>query len=201
MADEYSDALSALRGFAKSKLSSSVVFSAGYNPKLYSYIEQFPEFFPDLDGSLRKRVILKVSDYRSALVQGKILAKKGIWVSEFRVESGLNCGGHAFATEGLLMGPILDEFCKNRSVLAEELYELCRKALEAKGKTSFLAMPYQALSAQGGVGTASEHSFLLHQYGLDSIGWGSPFLLVPEATNVDEGTLKDLANAKKEDFT
>ena len=200
MADEYSDALSALRGFAKSKLSSSVVFSAGYNPKLYSYIEQFPEFFPDSDGSLSKRVILKVSDYRSALVQGKILAKKGIWVSEFRVESGLNCGGHAFATEGLLMGPILDEFCKNRSVLAEELYELCRKALEAKGKTSFLAMPYQALSAQGGVGTASEHSFLLHQYGLDSIGWGSPFLLVPEATNVDEGTLKDLANAKKEDF-
>ena len=50
--DEYSDALSALRGFAKSDLSSSVVFSAGYNPKLYSYTEQFSDFFPDENGYL-----------------------------------------------------------------------------------------------------------------------------------------------------
>jgi hypothetical protein len=56
------------------------------------------------------------------------------------------------------------------------------------------------LSAQGGVGTAGEHAFLLDHFGLDSIGWGSPFLLVPEATNVDEQTLRDLAQAEKEDY-
>lgn len=50
-----------------------------------------------------KKVVIKVSDYRSALIQGKYLAKKGIWVSEFRIESGLNCGGHAFATDGYLL--------------------------------------------------------------------------------------------------
>jgi hypothetical protein len=200
MPDEYSDALSALRGFANSKLSSSVVFSAGYNPRLYSYVEQFADFFPSADGSLRKRIILKVSDYRSALVQGKILAKKGIWISEFRIESGLNCGGHAFATDGLLMGPILEEFRGNRAALAEELLVLCNSALLSKDRTPFIQQPVQALSAQGGIGTAEEHRFLLEHFGLDSIGWGSPFLLVPEATNVDEGTLQELARAKKEDY-
>lgn len=103
MPDEFSDALSALRGYALSDLESSIIFSAGYNPRLYSYIEHFEDFYPDND-VLKKKIILKVSDYRSALVQGKILAKKGLWVSDFRIESGLNCGGHAFATDGLLLG-------------------------------------------------------------------------------------------------
>ena len=44
-----------------------------------------------------------MSDFRSALIQGKFLAKKGLEVAEFRIESGLNCGGHAFATDGHLM--------------------------------------------------------------------------------------------------
>src|SRR5690554_6742363 len=41
---EYNDAHAALRGYAKSNLSSSVIFSAGMNPRLYSYIEQFDDF-------------------------------------------------------------------------------------------------------------------------------------------------------------
>jgi hypothetical protein len=111
---EFSDALSALRGFAMSKLSGAVIFSAGMNPALYAYAEQFDDFFPNSLGQIKKRIILKVSDYRSALIQGKFLAKKGLWVSEFRIESGLNCGGHAFATDGFLIGPILEEFKTNR---------------------------------------------------------------------------------------
>ena len=107
---EFNDAHASLRGFAESSLSSSVVLSAGMNPRLYSYFEKFPDFFPGTDGELTKKIILKVSDFRSALIQGKFLAKKGLWVSEFRIESGLNCGGHAFATDGYLMGPILEEF-------------------------------------------------------------------------------------------
>ena len=48
------------------------------------------------------------------MIQGNYLAKKGLWVSEYRIESGLNCGGHAFATDGFLLGHILEEF-KNKT--------------------------------------------------------------------------------------
>jgi len=111
---EYNDALAALKGFSDSNLNSSIIFSAGLNPKLFSYLETFPDFYPDDKGNLNKKIILKVSDYRSASIQGKFLAKKGLWVSEFRIESGLNCGGHAFPTQGFLLGPILEEFKTNR---------------------------------------------------------------------------------------
>jgi len=50
------------------------------------------------------------------------------------------------------------------------------------------------------VGTAEEHSFLLDHYHLDAVGWGSPFLLVPEATAVDVNTRELLKNAKEDDF-
>jgi hypothetical protein len=96
---EFNDAHAALRGFAESNLESSIVLSAGMNPRLYAYLENFDDFYPDQNGYLKKKIVLKVSDYRSAIIQGKFLAKKGIWVSEYRVESGLNCGGHAFATD------------------------------------------------------------------------------------------------------
>jgi len=103
----FNDAHAALRGFANSNLHSSIVLSAGMNPRLYSYFEQLDCFFPNEHGKLDKKVILKISDYRSALIQGKFLAKKGIWISEYRLESGLNCGGHAFGNEASLMGLIL----------------------------------------------------------------------------------------------
>lgn len=197
---EYSDALSALKGFATSTLNASVVFSAGMNPKLYSYCEQFEDFFPDENEKLKKRITLKVSDYRSAIIQGKFLAKKGLWVSEFRIESGLNCGGHAFATDGLLMGPILEEFKEKKEQLSEELFTLCNHALISKGKSFFNTIPATKLTVQGGVGTFEEHRFLLGYYNLDSVGWGSPFLLVPEATNLDQETLTQLSVAKKDDY-
>lgn len=197
---EYADAMSALRGFANSSLSSSVVMSAGYNPRLYNYFERFGDFFPDASGELKKRVILKVSDYRSALVQGKILAKKGIWVSEFRIESGLNCGGHAFATDGYLLGPILQEFRDKRMELTQELWQICDAANEARGGNSFPSRPIQRITVQGGIGTAGEDEFLRSYYQLDGTGWGSPFLLVPGVTNVDPQTLEQLACAVPEDY-
>ncbi|SHN25576.1 hypothetical protein SAMN04488057_11438 [Cyclobacterium lianum] len=196
----FSDALSALRGFAKSKLEGGVVFSAGMNPALYSYMEEFDAFFPDSNGHIRKPVILKVSDFRSALIQGKFLAKKGIWVSEFRVESGLNCGGHAFATDGLLAGPILDTFKENRKELSEELFLICQEALERKGTHLLPQGIHPRVTYQGGIGNACENSFLMDYYQLDGTGWGSPFLMVPEASSVDEDTLQRLLKAKKSDF-
>ena len=68
-----------------------------------------PGVLPGRPGAHRQGIILKVSDFRSALVQGRFLAKKGIEIKELRIESGLNCGGHLFATDGELLGPILDE--------------------------------------------------------------------------------------------
>ncbi|HMR81515.1 MAG TPA: hypothetical protein PKE30_00175 [Niabella sp.] len=196
----YNDAHASLRGFANSTLDSSVVLSAGMNPRLYSYFENFSDFYPDENFHLKKKIILKVSDYRSAFIQGNFLAKKGLWVSEYRIESGLNCGGHAFATEGLLMGPILKEFREKKNELVSSAHGLMVTAL----KTKNLPVPSQPLSlkitAQGGVGTAEEHAFLLEHYQLDSVGWGSPFLLVPEATTVDEETRQLLCKAKEDSF-
>lgn len=197
---EFNDAHAALRGFAQSNLNSSVVLSAGMNPRLYAYMEQFDDFFPGTDGVLKKRIILKVSDYRSALIQGKFLAKKGLWVSEYRIESGLNCGGHAFATEGFLMGPVLEEFKLKRQELTEQVWAILSAALIANNKP----LPEQRLSlritAQGGVGTSEEHDFLRAHYQVDSVGWGTPFLLVPEVTSVDKDTREQLKNAKEKDL-
>ncbi|MFD2585136.1 hypothetical protein ACFSR6_21745 [Pedobacter vanadiisoli] len=197
--DEDSDALAALRGFAKSRLTSSVVLSAGMNPRLYSYLEHFEDFFPGENNLPKKRIILKVSDFRSAFIQAKFLAKKGLWVAEFRIESGLNCGGHAFATSGHLMGPILEEFKQMKIQMKEELFVLYTKGLQKKGINRVPLME-QRISVQGGIGTAAENEFLLEHYQLDSTGWGSPFLLVPEVTNVDDDTLGELANAGEDSF-
>ena len=197
---EFNDAHASLRGFANSNLESSVVLSAGMNPRLYSYFENFKDFYPDTQYRLKKKIILKVSDFRSAIIQGKFLAKKGLWVSEYRIESGLNCGGHAFATEGYLLGPILEEFKTKKSELIEDTHTVFIKALADKE----MPLPEKPLeikiTVQGGVGTSEEHEFLIHKYHVDSVGWGSPFLLVPEATSVDHETRKLLAQAKEADL-
>jgi hypothetical protein len=195
-----SDAVAALRGFARSELGSSVVLSAGFNPRLYSYMERCPEFLPGPDGASPKSVILKVSDYRSASIQGKILAKKGIWISEYRIESGLNCGGHAFATEGMLLGPILQEFKEKRVALTSELHALYCAALQEKGRSVPAEPRPVRITVQGGIGTTAEDEFLREFFEMDGTGWGSPFLLVPEATNVDEQTRVKLATSGSEDF-
>lgn len=196
----FNDAHAALRGFANSTLESSVVLSAGMNPRLYSYFENFTAFFPDMNNRLKKKITLKVSDFRSAMIQGNFLAKKGLWVSEYRIESGLNCGGHAFATDGYLLGPILEEFKQKKEQLIQSAHDLMVKALRQKE----MHVPDQPLdlkiTVQGGVGTAEEHDFLLKYYNVDSVGWGSPFLLVPEATSVDKATRELLAKAKEEDL-
>ena len=197
---EFNDAHAALRGFANSKLKSSVVLSAGMNPRLYAYMSQFEDFYPNEDGHFNKKIILKVSDYRSAMIQGKFLAKKGLWVSEYRIESGLNCGGHAFATDGNLLGPVLAEFKEKREELRLSIQQLLEQEL-INQKRAVSKKPLELkISAQGGVGTEEEHRFLMGHYNLDSIGWGTPFLLVPEATTVDDKTLNQLVEAKEEDL-
>ena len=199
VAAEFGIAQSALRGFANSDLNSSVVFSAGLNPGLYTYTSTFDDFSPDAKGSFKKRITLKVSDFRSALTQGKFLAKKGLWISEFRVESGINCGGHAFVQNTSLLGPVLDEFQKRRQELFETLSSFYHKGLQKKG------MVYNGpdldfrLTVQGGLGDNDDHSWLMEYHGVDATGWGSPFLLVPEAVNIDDVHARKLAEAQEGD--
>ena len=197
---ESSDAVAALRGFVRSDLNSSVVLSAGLNQRLFNYMERCPEFLPRPDGTSPKKVILKVSDYRSASIQGRILAKKGVWVSEYRIESGLNCGGHAFATDGEMLGPILQEFKDKRAALLSETHTHYSSALQAKGHQAPSDPRPLRITVQGGIGTAAEDEFLREYYHMDGTGWGSPFLLVPEATNVDPWTRAKLAAAGEKDF-
>ncbi|MCG8582981.1 MAG: hypothetical protein MI866_23890 [Bacteroidales bacterium] len=197
---EYNDAHAALRGFANSQLNSSLVLSAGMSPRLYSYLEKFKDFFPDINGELKKKIILKVSDFRSALVQGKMLAAKGLWVSEYRIESGVNCGGHAFPTNGVLFGPILDEFRKNRDKLLDTCKGVYETALAKKEIAAPTEVPSIKVTAQGGVGTNEEHNFLMDHYQMDGVGWGTPFMLVPEAVSIDTKTLDLLKNAKEKDL-
>jgi len=163
-------------------------------------MSQFNAFYPNEYGQFNKKIILKVSDYRSAMIQGKFLAKKGLWVSEYRIESGLNCGGHAFATDGYLLGPVLAEFKEKRKELGSSILDILNQELINQGRTVSQNPLTIKISAQGGVGTEEEHEFLLNHYQLDSIGWGTPFLLVPEATTVDEKTLNQLVQAKEEDL-
>jgi hypothetical protein len=184
----------------RSGLTSSVVLSAGINPRLFSYMERCPELLPADDGTVAKSVVLKVSDYRSASIQGRMLAKKAIWVSEYRVESGLNCGGHAFATDGVLLGPILQEFKEKRDALIQELHQVYRDALRRKGLTVPDDVRPVRLTVQGGIGTSEEDLFLQEYFEFDGTGWGSPFLLVPEATNLDAATREKLAAAGEADF-
>ena len=196
-----SDALSALRGFMNSRVRGSVVLSAGMNRRLFSYMAEFGDLMPDEAGDLRKRIVLKVSDYRSALLQGKLLARLGLHVSEFRVESGLNCGGHAFGGKGQLMGPILDEFKREKANLAENLRKIRRQAWAAVGRGDDTSEPAPSrVTVQGGLGEAHEDELLRKHYEVDGTGWGSAFLFVPEVTNVDAESLARLAVAGESDI-
>lgn len=196
---KYSDASAALRGFAESTLRSSIILSAGINPRLYGYAAEFADFFPDEQGKLKKKIVLKVSDYHSAAVQGRFFAKRGLWVSEYRVESGLNCGGHAFATKGLLLGPILAEFQEKKTALVEQMHTAFNKALKRRGQATCESPHEVRITVQGGIGTAAEDTLLREHYGADGTGWATPFLLVPEVTNVDDEHLEKLAAATSED--
>ena len=198
LSSEYSDASAALRGFANSKIRSGLVLSAGFNPRLYSYLSEFKDFYRDAAGDIKKKIILKVSDFRSAMIQGKFLAKKGLEVAEFRIESGLNCGGHTFASDGQLMPVLLQEFREKRDQLVETFQPMVKAFYESQG-WDYPELDEERIkpivTVQGGIGTNGEMRRLLEDFDMDGTGWGTPFLLVPEATCVDSETSKLLADA------
>lgn len=202
MSSEFSDASAAFRGFALSNLNSSVILSAGFNPRLYQYMSEFRDFYRDATGELKKKIVLKVSDFRSALIQGKFLAKKGLEIAEFRIESGLNCGGHAFASDGQLMPIILREFNEKKDQLQDTFQPLVRSFYEGMGweYPESAAEEEPLVTVQGGIGTYGETRRLMEAYKMDKTGWGTPFLLVPEATPIDKSTVRLLAEAGEDDL-
>lgn len=202
MDPKFSDANAALRGYANSSLSSKLILSAGFNPNLYGYLSDFEDFYRDAVGQIKKKIILKVSDFRSALIQGKFLAKKGLEVYEYRIESGLNCGGHAFASEGLLLPTLLKEFREKKETLNSTIKPMVEKFYEEnrEGFSSDWSVEPPRLTVQGGIGVNGEKQRLMNDFEMESTGWGSPFLLVPEATAVDTTTRKLLQEAKEADL-
>ena len=199
---EYSDSKAALRGFANSILESSIIFSAGINQSLYSYMSEFRDFYRDKTGKMKKKIIIKVSDFRSALIQGKFLAKKGLEVHEFRIESGLNCGGHAFASNGQLLPVLLKEIHEKRDQLSASFKPLIQKYYEKLGweYPDASANHYPLLTVQGGIGTAGEVKRLQKDFKIDRVGIATPFLLVPEVTCVEPTTFNKLKNADEDDL-
>lgn len=201
LGEEYCDSRASLRGFALSRVSSRLVFSAGLNQPLFSEMTKYRGFYRDQEGRIAKKIVLKVSDFRSAMIQGKVLAKKGLEVSEFRVESGLNCGGHCFPSNGNLLPCLLQEFKDKRDRLSEEFRPVVK---EYYGRNGW-EYPRSAegeramITVQGGIGTHGEMMRLFGDFGLDMAGWATPFLLVPEATAVDDTTREQLRQAGKED--
>jgi hypothetical protein len=199
---EFSDAKAALRGYAKSSLRSGIVFSAGINQSLFNYMTKFRDFYRDETGEIKKRIILKVSDFRSALIQGKFLAKKGLEVYEFRIESGLNCGGHVFPCNGNLLPCHLQDFKEKRELLTAELQPLIQRYYKSMGwkYPEPVSNSRPLITAQGGIGTNGEMRRLREDFRVDLTGWASPFLLVPEATRVDVTTRKLLTQAGEEEL-
>ncbi|RZB33687.1 MAG: hypothetical protein SRB2_03798 [Desulfobacteraceae bacterium Eth-SRB2] len=201
LGDEFSDAQAGLRGYANSCLESGIVYSAGFNRRLFSYMTRFKDFYRDKMGRIKKRIILKVSDFRSALVQGKFLAKKGLEVHEFRIESGLNCGGHVFASNGILLPVLLEEFKEKGKSLMSEFQPLIQKYYKKMGwdypESELNDRPL--ITVQGGIGTHGEVR-RLEEFNIDRTGWASPFLLVPEVTRVDATTRELLRQAQGDDL-
>ncbi|SVB43835.1 uncharacterized protein METZ01_LOCUS196689, partial [marine metagenome] len=199
---EYSDSKAALRGYANSIVESSIIFSAGINQSLYSYMSEFKDFYRNKKGDLKKKIIIKVSDFRSALIQGKFLAKKGLEVHEFRIESGLNCGGHAFASNGQLLPVLLKEIHEKRDQLAASFKPLIHKYYEKMGweYPDSSADHTPLITVQGGVGTPGEVKRLQKDFNIDKIGIATPFLLVPEVTCVEPTTFNKLKEADESDL-
>ena len=211
-------AFDAVRGFAASKVKGALVLSAGVNLAVFEEIAKYKDFYRTRDRAPSKKIILKVSDYRSALIQGRYLAKKGLEVYEYRIESGVNCGGHAFFESKKLLLDVVREFVEKRKELFETTSAMITKFAQSvvsadgtavtAGKSPGMTnvpnleiVPPAAsarITAQGGLCSPEDIEKIM-SLGIDGVGVGTPFLLVPQATSMDKATRRMLAAATPED--
>ena len=200
-------AFDAVRGFAASKVKGSLVLSAGVNLAVFEEIAKCKDFYRTCDKAPSKKIILKVSDFRSALIQGRYLAKKGLEVYEYRIESGVNCGGHAFFESKKLLLDVVREFVAKKNELFETTRGMIVKFAAANASSnaanacSHEIVPPKAparITAQGGLCSPEDIEKIM-SLGIDGVGVGTPFLLVPQATSVDKETRRLLASATPND--
>jgi hypothetical protein len=200
-------AFDAVRGFAASKVKGSLVLSAGVNLAVFEEIVKCKDFYRTCDKAPSKKIILKVSDFRSALIQGRYLAKKGLEVYEYRIESGVNCGGHAFFESKKLLLDVVREFVAKKNELFETTRGMIAKFAAANASSnaanacSHEIVPPKAparITAQGGLCSPEDIEKIM-SFGIDGVGVGTPFLLVPQATSVDKETRRLLASATPDD--
>ena len=213
-------AFDAVRGFAASKVKGSLVLSAGVNLAVFEEIAKCKDFYRTRDKAPSKKIILKVSDYRSALIQGRYLAKKGLEVYEYRIESGVNCGGHAFFESKKLLLDVVREFVAKKNELFETtrgmIAKFAQSVAESANASDSAAAAKMAVSAnvcvceivppssparitaQGGLCSPEDIEKIM-SLGIDGVGVGTPFLLVPLATSVDKETRHLLASATPND--
>ena len=216
-------AFDAVRGFAASKVKGSLVLSAGVNLAVFEEIAKCKDFYRTRDKAPSKKIILKVSDYRSALIQGRYLAKKGLEVYEYRIESGVNCGGHAFFESKKLLLDVVREFVAKKNELFETTRGMIAKFAQsvvdvnawgmATSASKMTSAPVSAnvcvceivpppsparITAQGGLCSPEDIEKIM-SLGIDGVGVGTPFLLVPQATSVDKETRHLLASATPND--
>ena len=213
-------AFDAVCGFAASKVKGSLVLSAGVNLAVFEEIAKCKDFYRTCDKAPSKKIILKVSDFRSALIQGRYLAKKGLEVYEYRIESGVNCGGHAFFESKKLLLDVVREFVAKKNELFETTRGMIAKfaqyVAESANASDSAAAAKMAVSAnvcvceivpppsparitaQGGLCSPEDIEKIM-SLGIDGVGVGTPFLLVPQATSVDKETRRLLASATPDD--
>ena len=106
--------------------------------------------------------------------------------------------GTLFRLKESCSDPSCGNFRERREALTSELHALYCAALREKGRNVPAEVRPVRITVQGGIGTTSEDTLLREFFGMDGTGWGSPFLLVPEATNVDDETRARLASAGSE---
>ena len=75
------------------------------------------------------------------------------------------------------MGPILEEFKSKKEELISSLHALYTASNTSKNRERFDLPHPISISVQGGIGTAEEAQLLSAQNGIESTGWGTPFLL------------------------
>ena len=213
-------AFDAVRGFAASKVKGSLVLSAGVNLAVFEEIAKCKDFYRTREKAPSKKIILKVSDYRSALIQGRYLAKKGLEVYEYRIESGVNCGGHAFFESKKLLLDVVREFVAKREELFQTTRAMIAKfaasvnvsadgtAAAAEKMQGAANAPVQGIvpppspsriTAQGGLCSPEDIETVM-SLGVDGVGVGTPFLLVPQATSMDKETRRMLMAATPDDI-
>src|SRR5690606_39856758 len=105
-------------------------------------------------------------------------------------------GGHAFYSDGRLLPTILDEFKSKKSELTAQLKPMVKSFYEKMGweypESAMSEVP--RITVQGGIGIHGEQQRLFEEFEVDGTGWGSPFLVVPQATCVDDPTMQLLIN-------